>query len=154
MSNAQRKLQVEHLNRKLNLMKQLDNVELPSKGWIFSIRNTLNMSLKQFGNRLNITAQSAKEIEEREQSKSITLRNLADAAEALDMYLVYGLVPKHDSLKKMIEEAAYNAAKQIVTRTSHSMSLEDQENLPERIEQSIKDKANEIENELPRYIWD
>ena len=45
-------------------------------------------------------------------------------------------------------------AKQIVQRTSHSMSLEDQENIPERIKKAIKDKAEQIKNEIPRYLWD
>jgi len=34
------------------------------------------------------------------------------------------------------------------------MSLEDQENLPDRISIAIEEKANHIKNELPRYLWD
>lgn len=154
MNISNRMLQLEHLDKKLNMMKQIGAVEIPSKGWFFTIRNTLNMSLKQLGKKLGITAQSVKEIEEREQSRSITLKNLSEAAEALDMRLVYGLVPKNESLKKMIEDSSYKVAKQIVMRASHSMSLEDQENRPERIEQAIIDKANEIAKEIPKYLWD
>ena len=150
----QRKLQITHLDQKFNNIKHSELFDPPPKGWVHSIRKTLNMSLKQLGNKLNITAQSVKEIEEREHSRSITLKNLSEAAEALDMKLVYAIIPKHNSLKKMIELYSYSAAEQIVTRTSNSMSLEDQENRHERIEQAIKDKAKEIENDLPRYIWD
>lgn len=154
MANTKLKLQIEQLNKKFNILKSCKDIALPSKGWIFTTRNTLNMSLKQLGNKLNITAQSVKEIEQREQSKSITLKSLSEAAEALNMRLVYYLVPKEGSLKKMIEKRAYEVAKEIVLRTSHSMSLEGQENVPERIQKAIKDKTEEIKNELPRYLWD
>jgi len=154
MNNLQRKLQIEQLNNKLEKMSILKNTSLPSKGWLNSIRTTLNMSLKQFGKRLNITAQSAREIEERESSGSITLKNLSEAAKALNMRFVYGIIPQDESLKKMIEERATELAKDIVLRTSQSMSLEDQENLPERIEQAISEKAEQIKNEVPRYMWD
>lgn len=154
MDNAQRMLQLEHLDKKLTLLRESMSVDIPAKGWINAIRNTINMSLKQLGKRLNITTQSVKEIEEREQSKSITLKNLSDAAEALDMQLVYGLIPKAKSLKMMIEDASLKAAIQIVKRTSHNMSLEEQENDPKRIEQAIKDQAQEIAKEIPKYLWD
>ena len=154
MKNLQRKLQIEQLNNKFEKMSILKNMSVPSKGWLNSIRTTLNMSLKQFGKRLNITAQSAREIEERESTGSITLKNLSEAAEALNMRFVYGIIPKDESLKKMIEKQADKLAKDIVLRTSQSMSLEAQENLPERIGQAINEKAEQIKNELPRYMWD
>lgn len=152
--NDQKKLQIEQLDKKLKSFVSLSNISVPSKGWLYSIRNTLNMSLKQFGQKLNITAQSAKEIEEREISKSITLKNLSEAAEALNMRLVYGFIPNDESIHAMIEKRALEKAKEIVLRTSQSMSLEDQENIPERIEKAIKEKAENIKNELPRYLWD
>ena len=94
MKNLNRKLQIEQLDKKLTLMKQFSKIEPSEKGWIFSIRRSLNMSLRQFGQRLNITAQSAKEIENREQTKSITLKSLSEAAEALDMKLFTDLFPR------------------------------------------------------------
>ncbi len=152
--NRNKKLQLIQLDKKLSKMNELKEIAVPQRGWLFTIRTTLNMSLKQFGKKLNITPQSVKEIENREQNRSITLKNLAEAADALDMQLVYGLIPKYDSLEKMIEQNAARIAREIVLRTSHSMSLEDQENLPERIEEAIKEKTEQIKNELPRYLWD
>ena len=66
MANTKLKLQIEQLNKKFNILKSCKDIALPSKGWIFTTRKTLNMSLNQLGNKLNITAQSVKEIEERE----------------------------------------------------------------------------------------
>jgi hypothetical protein len=34
------------------------------------------------------------------------------------------------------------------------MMLEDQENSKQRIEKAIRERAEEIKNEMPRYLWD
>lgn len=154
MNNSLRKLQIEQLDGKLKEMKSCFNVRLPSNGWLFTIRRTLNVSLKQVGNKLGISSQSVREMEERERSKNITLKSLSQAADAIDMQLVYAIVPKDDSLEKLIDRKAKQLAYQIVMRTSHSMSLEDQENMPDRIKKAIDEKAEKLKNELPRYLWD
>ena len=79
---------------------------------------------------------------------------MREAGNALGLKLVYGFIPKEKSLEKMIEQKAYEIAKEIVLRTSHSMMLEDQQNSNERIEKAIKERAEEIKNEMPGYLWD
>ena len=39
-------------------------------------------------------------------------------------------------------------------RTSHTMKLEDQENTQERLQKAIKDRAEKIKQEMPKYLWD
>ena len=95
-----------------------------------------------------------KEIEQREADGSITLKSLKEAASALDMKLVYAVVPKNESIEMMIEKKATEIAREIVLRTSNTMRLEDQENSNERIEKAIKNKASEIMNSMPRNLWD
>jgi predicted DNA-binding mobile mystery protein A len=112
------------------------------------------MSLRQLGNRLKISTQSAKEIEVREANGTITLNSLKDAANALDLKLVYGFVSKHGSLDQMIEQRAKELAIEIVMRTNTTMSLEDQQNSKERIKQAITQKTAEIKFEMPKYLWD
>ena len=73
MDKLNKKLMVEQLDRRLAKLHVLKEVDVPSKGWINAIRTTLNMSLVQLAKRLNKTPVSVKEIEEREQSKTITL---------------------------------------------------------------------------------
>lgn len=154
MKNIKKRLQIEQLEKKMNLLKDASNFEIPTKGWVFTIRNTLNISLRQLGTKLKITPQSVKEMEEREESKSITLKSLNEIAEALDMKLVYGLIPKDGSLEKLIERKAQNIAKEIVLRTSHTMILEDQENITERLKIAIDEKKKQLLNELPKILWD
>ena len=148
------KLIMEQLDRKIVRYKGLEEIVVPPNGWIYSIRQAINMSLRQLGNRLSITPQSVKEIEEREKNRTVSLKVLQQVASALNMNFVYGFIPKDYSLEKMIEKRANELATQIVQRTSINMSLEDQRNSDERIKRAIMDKTEEIKNEMPKYIWD
>jgi predicted DNA-binding mobile mystery protein A len=144
---------VRQLDKKLDTFKILKN-NLPTNGWINLIRKTLKMSLRQLGNRMSITPQSLKEIEEREKEGSISLKTLKDAANALEMELVYGFIPKEDSLEKVIERRAHEMAKKIVSRTSVSMKLEDQENSKARQKEAVEELAGELKRELAKSLWD
>jgi predicted DNA-binding mobile mystery protein A len=154
MNIEKQKLIIEQTDKKLSLLKPLENVTPPQRGWIYSIRAALKMSLRQLGNRLNISAQSVKELEEREANGAITLKSLRELADALNMKLVYGFVPKNDNVENMIEKRAKEKAREIVLRTSNTMRLEDQENSQTRIEKAIKNKTEEIKNKMPKYLWD
>ena len=149
-----RKLIREQLDRKLIKLKELDNVVVPPNGWIYSIRQAINMSLRQLGQRLSITPQSVKEIEEREKLGTVSINVLKQVASALDMTFVYGFVPKEQTLENLIERRASKIAKEIVERTSLHMSLEDQRNSEERIQKAIKEKMETLKKELPKILWD
>jgi predicted DNA-binding mobile mystery protein A len=148
------KLIIAQMDQKLLKFHQLQEVIIPPEGWIYSIRTAIKMSLRQLGKRLHITAQSVKEIETREKNGTISINVLKQVGQALNMKFVYGFIPKTETLEKMINERAIELAKEIVLRTSANMRLEDQENLPERINNSIKEKASDITREIPRYLWD
>ena len=154
MKNLNKSLSLEQLDKKMQKIALIKTIQIPSKGWINTIRLTLNMSLKQLGKKLNITSQSVNEIESREADKKITLEKLNEVANALDLKFVYGFIPKDGSLSKMIEKRALEIAQQIVLKTSHTMALEDQQNNPKRINKAIKDRAQQIINEMPKYLWD
>ncbi len=148
------KLIIEQLDRKLLKFSDLDEITIPPNGWIYSIRTALRMSLRQLGKMLNITAQSVKEIEKSEKTGTISLKVLRQVGQVLNMKLVYGFIPKNKTIEKMIEDRAYEIAKEIVLRTSANMRLEDQENREERILAAINEKALELKQEMPKYLWD
>lgn len=154
MDILKQRLLVEQIDKKLALIKPLDSVPIPQNGWIHTIRIALRMSLRQLSKRLKISPQSVKEIEERESNESITLKNLREAGAALDLKLVYGFIPRDQSIENMIERRAREIAKDIVLRTSNTMQLEDQENTKERIEKAIKNRTEEIKSKMPKYLWD
>lgn len=145
---------LEQLDRRLAKLQVLRDIEVPSKGWLNAIRTTVNMSLVQLARRLSKTSVSVKEIEEREQNKTITLKKLIEAGEALDLQFVYGFLPKESSIEAMIDKRAQEVAREIVMRTSHTMKLEEQENREERLQQAIRSRAEILKQEMPRHLWD
>ena len=154
MKDLKKSLALQQLDKKMKKLSSLSEISIPPNGWVNLIRSTLNMSLKQLGKKLNITSQSVKEIETREADKKITLQKLNEIAEVLNLKLVYGFIPKDGSIEKMIEKRALEIAQQIVLKTSHTMALEDQQNEPSRIKNAIKDRAQQIKYEMPKYLWD
>ena len=112
------------------------------------------MSLNQLGKRLGITAQSVRALELREESGSITINNLQKAARSLEMQLVYAVIPIGNSLEKMIEKKAKEKAKEIISRTTQSMLLENQMNESLRLKKEFNDKVDELKREMPKFLWD
>lgn len=154
MDILKQRLLIEQADRKLALFIPLNSFSIPQNGWVHTLRIALRMSLRQLGNRLKISPQSVKEIEEREVSGSITLKGLKEVGVALDLKLVYGFIPKEHNIEEMIEKRALEIAKDIVMRTSNTMQLEDQENSKIRLEKAIKNRAEEIKFKMPKYLWD
>ncbi len=149
-----KKLQIEQLENKLNGFSTAQKVVAPPIGWLKAVRVSLGMSLQQLADKLSITKQSVQEIELREKEGTITLKSLRETANALDMQLVYGFVPKDGSIEKLIDRKAKELATRIVSRTSNTMKLEDQENTQQRLKKAIEERTAEIKNELPKMLWD
>ncbi len=154
MQNLVNKLTLEQIDKKIKQISSLSKLPLPAEGWIYNIRQALGISLKQLGNKMHITPAGVKEMEKRESNDSITIKSLKDFAASLDLKFVYGFIPIDGSLEKMIEKRALEIAQQIVLKTSHTMALEDQQNNTARIKKAIKDRAQQIKNEMPKYLWD
>ena len=154
MKDLNQKLLIEQTDKKLNIYKPLLKADIPEKGWIHTIRTALGMSYRQLSERLKMSPSASQKIEEREQEGRITLKVLEETAQALDMKLVYGFIPKDGSIQSMIEKRAYELAKEIVLRTSQNMALEDQKAPDERLKKAIEDRAQQIAYEMPRYLWD
>ncbi len=43
------KLILEHIDRKILLFRNLEEISIPSSGWVKAIRQSLGMSLRQLG---------------------------------------------------------------------------------------------------------
>ena len=148
------KLLLEQLDRKLKSFSSAALVTLPPTGWIKGVRVSFGMTLQQLANKLSITKQSVQELEKREKEGAITLKTLKDVANALDMRLVYGFVPKDGTLEDLIERKARELAVNIVSKTSNTMKLEDQGNSQKRLKKAFEDRTTIIKNEMPKMLWD
>ncbi len=147
-------LQIEQLESKMKHFSKLTTLVSPPTGWVRATRLALGISLQQMAKQLKISKQRAQELEQREKEGAITIKSLSDAAEALNMKLVYGFVPLDGSIDNLIERKAKELATQIVLRTSNSMKLENQKNSEERIKKAIKDRTVELKKEIPKSLWD
>ncbi len=147
------KLQIDQLEAKIKAFTLLRSSSLPN-GWIRAVRLALGMSLQQLATRLSITKQSAQQMEQREKNGSISIKSLRETARVLDMKLVYGFVPNDGSLDALIERKAFELATKIVSRTSTTMSLENQGNSKERIKKAISERAGLLKHEMPKILWD
>lgn len=149
-----RKLLIEQLDQKLQPFQKTEMVLMPNKGWIYTIRTALNMTMAQLGTRLKITRQGVKSIEENEAKGSISINSLKEVGQALDIKFVYGFVPKDGTIENLINIRAEKLARKIVLRTNQNMKLEGQGIGDEKINETIIDLANEIKWEMRKSLWD
>ena len=132
MKDLKQKLMIMQMDAKLKEFSPLLKHQLPEGGWIQSIRISLKMSLRQFGERMKVTRQGAENLEKREKEGAITLKSLEEAGRVLNMKFVYGFVPMEGS----IENKARALALKIVKTTSDTMALEDQKNTKKRLKKA------------------
>ena len=151
---SKKRLLLEQLDRKTASFENVSNIQTPAKGWVYTVRTALNMTLDQLGKKLNITKQGVLKLEKNEAAQSITLKSLHEIAEALDLKLVYGFVPKSGSFDQLVEEKARELAKKVVQRTHQNMLLEDQAIYGDRLDRAIEDLTQELKQQLSREIWD
>ncbi len=149
-----KKLLIEQLDQKLANFKDAGMVLVPQKGWVNTIRTTLNMTRDQLGTKLDLTKGAIQKIEEREATGQITINKLKDVGKALDMQFVYGFVPKDGTVDNLINNKAQTLARKIVLRTNQNMKLEDQGIGDQKINETIKDLANEIKREMRKSLWE
>ena len=149
-----RKLLIEQLNQKLQPFSGTTGITVPERGWVNTIRMTLNMTMAQLGTKLNITRQGVKKIETSEAHGAITLNSLKNVASAMDLKLVYALVPKNGSINDLIQIKAEKLAQKIVLRTNQNMKLENQGIGDEKIAKNIKELTSELQREVRRSLWD
>ena len=142
------------LDNKMVILQSAGSVVPPASGWIYAIRYAINMSLRQLGQRLSITPQSVREIEEREKNGTVTLKVLRKVASALNMRFVYGFIPEDLTLEGMIDKRAARLAVILLDRASIHMSLEDQGLSKDRLKKAVDEKAREIKEKVPKMLWD
>lgn len=148
-----KRLIISQLDDKLAPFKAVATIKVPTDGWISAIRTALNMTLEQLGNRLGISKDGAYKLEKREATGAITLNSLRDAANALDMQIVYAVIPKDESLEGYARKHARKIATKIVLKTNQQMKLEAQEVGAEKLRQAIEEATDELMRTMDRTIW-
>lgn len=119
-------LQRRQLDTYLQGLQGLVEVQRPTSGWIKSIRMALGMTHAQLAERVGISRQAVRELEQSEAAKRITLERLETLANALGCKLTYALIPHDGSIEAMRTNQACRVADELLSRTRHSMALEAQ----------------------------
>ncbi|HEY5125597.1 MAG TPA: mobile mystery protein A [Ignavibacteria bacterium] len=145
-------LKIRQLDNKLRIVKEVLDENVPPKGWIYEIRNALQLTFGQLSRRIGISAPTIKVFENSEVKGTITLNSLRKFAESVNCKLVYAIVP-NESLEKIIDNQIEKVAGGVVKRTSHSMNLENQNiNSEEEKKQAEELKIN-LKAKFSSKIW-
>lgn len=151
---SSKSLKISLLSDKVEAFSEGRKITPPQSGWISAIRTTLNMTLEQLGNKAGKTKQTMSKLEKSEAEGGISLASLRDTAQALDMQLVYAIVPREETLEAFIEKRARALAVKIVRRTNRQMLLEAQEIEEEKLQQAIDEMTIELVDQMDRRLWE
>lgn len=147
-----KKLIREQLSQKLEKLKSLRKLTVPSVGWIKTIRESLGMTTYDLAERADIDQSRISRIESAESRGEIKLSTLKNIADALGVQFVYGFVPEED-LEQMVREQAKKIALKRMDRLNHTMKLEEQ-NLDEKErKKALEDLVEKILVEDPQNFW-
>lgn len=130
MKHEQAAVARRHLDNRLSDLRKSTKYLRPTKGWIRALRNAIGMTAADLGRRMGVSQAAVAQFEKSEVESTITLKSLRSAAEALDCALVYALVPRKP-LEELLRDRAAIIADEQLSRTHHTMSLENQALLPD-----------------------
>jgi len=147
-------LLLRQLDETLQPLQKLHELQPPPSGWLTAIRHALGMPLRVVAKRLKTTPQGIRYLESSERSGSISIKKLRKMADALEMDLVYYIVPRKTTLQKMLQNRSEHVAKDILTRTARTMSLENQATSEKELKRAIADMSQELQRTRPRFLWD
>lgn len=137
------------MNEALTQLAPMRAVNVPVKGWIRAIRETLGMTGEQLARRLRTNKQRVSRIEQDEVQGKLTLNTLRNVAEALDCSLVYGLVPKQ-GLDQTLRQRAILLAQKRLNRSRQMMGLVERES----DEQEKSYMVSDILDDMPKALWE
>lgn len=152
MQSKHRRVMRDQLDRTFEQLSKIKGMQPPVKGWLRSIREALGMSGKQLGERMDVSQPRVVQMEKDEVSGAVTLKTMRQAAEAMDCIFVYAMVPRV-SLDETIRQQAKKVAERRLSRTSHTMLLEDQLVSNDERAKMLEAKIDDLVRELPKDFW-
>lgn len=90
------------LDRQFCDFAKLQRPTTPRCGWAKTVRLALGMSSKALGERMGVTAQGARKLEQAEENGTITLNTLERLAQGLDCDVYYTFVPRTSLLEQVL----------------------------------------------------
>ncbi|PIZ04917.1 MAG: transcriptional regulator [Gammaproteobacteria bacterium CG_4_10_14_0_8_um_filter_38_16] len=141
---------LKQLDQQLSLVKALN---VPSEGWVRTIRKVLGMTVKQLASRLGVNPSRVVKIETSELEGAITLRTMQQAAEQLHCHFAYQFIPQ-TSLDECVRNRAKELAEAAIKRTAHMMDLESQSVEKKWLEEQITEMTQSLLQKSWRHLWE
>lgn len=142
----------KNLDKKIQSLPSLSQMQRPHKGWIRAVREALGMTSAQLAQRLKVSRPRVTALEKSEIEDTLTLATLRRAAAALDCALVYAFVPK-TSFQDTVENRARLVAAMLIGKVDHTMALEEQNLDKLTLDEEIETLARELIRDKERIIW-
>jgi predicted DNA-binding mobile mystery protein A len=152
MQSKHRRIMREQLDKTFEQLAKVKVLQPPVKGWLRSIREALGMSGKQLGERVGVSQPRVVQMEKDEISGAVTLKTMRQVAEAMDCVFVYAVVPR-TSLEETLRQQAKKVAENRLSRTSHTMLLEDQLVSNDERKKMLDAKVEDLMREMPKDFW-
>lgn len=143
----------EQLEVTLRRLGPLKEVTPPVSGWIRAIRDALNMNGRQLADRLGEHRSRSNQLEQQEQTGSLTLKAMRKTAEALDCVFVYAIVPRI-SLEETMRNRAMEVAVKRLVRATQTMQLENQALNSDENKEVLSRMVDEMMDSPPANLWD
>ena len=149
-----RRLEVGRLDEYFQALKTDSGLsrQAPPHGWIRAIREALGMSAAQLANRLDISRAAVYQLEERESSHTVSLKQLDRAADAMDCDMFYALVPR-STLEQSIRARSRKKAETKLKLANVSMGLEAEGVNDKRFATALSSSSSYTEALTDRYLW-
>lgn len=150
-----RRLEISRLDDYFEELRNDDRLPhaAPAKGWINTIRKALGMSAAQLAKRLAVTRAAVYKLEEREASRSITLKQLDKAANEIDCDVIYTLIPR-TSLEAAIRSQSEAKAAAQLRQANRSMSLEAEGVKGKAFATAVASATSYTEALVDRRLWE
>ncbi len=154
-SNRARRLEIGRLDEYFQKLKAQPGLpmQVPPRGWIHAARDALGMSVAQLANRLDVTRAATYKLEQRELSRTVSLKQLDKAAEAMDCDVVYMIVPRN-TFEQAIRDQTRKKAERKLSNANLSMGLEAEGVRDEKLAAAVSSSSGYTEALTDRYLWD
>ncbi|MEX0604458.1 MAG: mobile mystery protein A [Marinobacter sp.] len=133
--------------------QQLESIQMPSEGWLVTMRKALGMSGAEVAVRMNVSRNAVYQAERNERDGAITINQMQKLAEAMGGRFVYAIVPE-GSVDEVIRTQARRKAEARIRRASAHMALEKQSLPSAQTKQRIEELADELARDLPPDFWE
>ena len=153
-SSRTRRLEVSRLDEYFQTLKSISGLhqQVPARGWVRAMRDALGMSAAQLANRLGVSRAAVYQLEERESSRTVSLKQIDKAADAMDCDVFYTLVPR-STVEQTIRAQAKKNAETKLYDANLSMGLEAEGVRENKFATAVSSSSSLTEALTDRHLW-